>query len=97
MVSAKQKVDMLTGANVRCLTAKYLPPTNTMGSRIKIYDRHFEVSVTIPFNYTFNSASGGAVAYLIERGFDICGVNSSASKDEYIIIMNDWDSSKQLK
>tara|TARA_R100000458_G_C8181143_1_gene178152 strand:+ start:374 stop:652 length:279 start_codon:yes stop_codon:yes gene_type:complete len=83
----------LAGVSVRVLNFKYLGPTNTKGSRVKITDKWFGQSVTISSDYRFNNAAESAVAYLLERGWAVSGVNSESG----IIIMSEWDSDKQLR
>ena len=78
--------------NVRVFSFKYLGPTNHRGSRIKITDKWFGKSKTIPWDYTFNSSYEGAIAYLIDQGFDVASMNS----EEQIIIINGW-TSQELK
>ena len=87
----------LTAFNTRALNVKYLGPTNTKGARIKIIDRHFNQSITIPFNYEFQNALQGAVSYLLDNGWSVTGFNSECHKTEYIVILSIWDSSQQLK
>ena len=73
-------------SNVRVFSYKYLSPTNHRGSRIKITDKWFGKSKTIPYNYMFGSSYEGAIAYLMEQGFDVASMNS----EEQIIIINGW-------
>ncbi len=75
-------------ANIRVLSYKYLGPTTHRGSRIKITCKWFGKSKTIPYNYMFGSSYEGAIAYLIEQGFDVSSMNS----EEQIIIINGWTS-----
>jgi len=86
----------VTATNTRMLTVKYLCPTNTKGSRIKIIDRYFGKSITLGYNYYYTSALRGAVHWLIENGWDVQGHNSEACKDEYIVVIGTWDSEQQL-
>ena len=92
-----KQVKQLTAFNTRIINCKYLGPTNTQGSRIKLIDRRFETSVTIPYNYEYSSALEGAVDYLLDHGWDVAGFNSDCNKTEHIIIIRSWDSSQQLK
>ena len=92
-----RKVKELTGHNTRVLNIKYLGPTDTKGSRIKIIDRHFKQSITIPYDYEFSSALEGGVNYLLLNGWDVVGFNSECHKTEYIVIISNWDSSQQLR
>ena len=85
-----------TARNTRMLTVKYLCPTNTKGSRIKIIDRYFGKSITLSYNYKYTSALRGAVHWLIEHGWDVQAFNSAACKDEYVVVIGTWDSEQQL-
>ncbi len=95
-IDTYKKVKQLTAFNTRIINCKYLGATNTQGSRIKIIDRHFKESVTIPYNYEFSSTLEGAVHYLLEKGFDVVGFNSECHKTEYIIIIKTWDSTQSI-
>lgn len=59
--------------NLHAFTIKYLGATNTKGSRIKITSERFEQSITISYNHEFNSAIDCALAYLLNKGFNIVG------------------------
>ena len=88
-----EQVKSICGSDQRVLTCKYLGPTDFKGSRVKITDKRFKKSVTIPFDHLYNSTCEVAVAYLLERGWKVSGTN----EDIGIIIMSEWDSEKQLK
>ena len=79
--------------NQRVLEYKFLGQTNTKPARVKIIDRWFEKSITISYDTTYNSASQVAIAYIMERGWTVCGKNTESN----IIIMSDWDYDQQLK
>ena len=79
--------------NTRTLNYKYLPVTNTKGARIKITDKWFGKSVTIPFSYQYSSDYECVLAYLIDRGWKVQGMNTESQ----VIYMSEWDSSKQMK
>ena len=87
-----RKVKELTGCDTRILNFKYLGPTNTKGSRVKITDKRFQRSKTVAFDYRFTNAVEVAVDYLLSQGWDVAGTNS----DVGVIIMGSWDSDKQL-
>ena len=88
-----EQVKKICGFNQRILTCKYLGPTSTKCSRVKITDKRFKKSVTIPFGHTYNTVCEVAVDYLLERGWKVSGVN----EDLGVIIMSEWDSDKQLR
>ena len=80
-------------ANTRTLDYKYLSPTNHKGARIKIIDKWFKKSVTIPFSYEYSTAYENALAYLINKRWSVSGMNTESE----VIYMSRWDSDKQLK
>ena len=88
-----EKVRNLCGFNLRILHFKYLGPTNTKGSRVKIDDKYFSQSITIPYNYKYRSAAETAVAYLIEDGWAVEGINGEIG----IILMSEWGANRRLK
>ena len=74
--------------NVRVFSYKYFGHNN----RVKITDKWFKKTKTIPYDYTYDSAAETAVAYLMEQGFDVAGRNS----EEQIIVINGW-TTQELK
>tara|TARA_R110002110_G_scaffold385639_2_gene597271 strand:+ start:476 stop:748 length:273 start_codon:yes stop_codon:yes gene_type:complete len=88
-----EQVKSICGFNQRILTCKYLGATSTKSSRVKITDKRFKKSVTIPFDQLYNSTCEVAVAYLLERGWQVSGTN----EDLGVIIMSKWDADKQLR
>ena len=52
---------------MQALNTKYLPPTNTLGSRIKVMG--YGTSVTIPWNYSLDTRGNheAAIGKMIER------------------------------
>ena len=62
--------------NVNVIKVKYLGATNTKGSRVKIVSDRFKSSVTLGYNYEFNSALEIACDYLTKLGFDVIGCNN---------------------
>lgn len=79
--------------NQRVLNYKYLGATNTKQARVKIIDKCFKKSITIPYDTNFDTTSQVAIAYLMERGWNVCGKNTESC----IIIMSNWNGLKQLK
>lgn len=62
---------------------KYIGPTNTRGSRIKLTSYRFCSSVTIPYNNKYNNIYEQAEAWLLFKGFN-CEYISEA-KNGYAI------------
>lgn len=92
--SKEEQVFKLATFNMRVLQFKYLPWTERKPSRVKITDPRFKQSIIIPFDSDeYNHAGQVAVAYLLDKGWSVSGINSDAG----VIIMSDWDSNKQLR
>tara|TARA_R110000824_G_scaffold202465_2_gene386727 strand:- start:38 stop:382 length:345 start_codon:yes stop_codon:yes gene_type:complete len=91
--SKGEQVFKLATFNMRVLQFKYLPCTERKASRVKITDPRFKQSVIIPFDSEYTHAGQVAVAYLLEKGWSVSGINSDAG----VIIMTDWGSNKQLR
>jgi|TARA_R100000081_G_C4814411_1_gene173684 hypothetical protein len=70
---------------------KYLGPTNTKGSRIKLTDKWFGQSKTISYDYRFSSSMEGATSFLIKNGWTVLGRNG----EDMIILVKEWN--KRLK
>ena len=87
-----RKVKEITGMSTRILSFKYLGPTNTKGSRVKLIDKRFNRSKTIPYDYEFGHAVEVAVNYLLSEGWNVAGINCDAG----VIIMGERNSDKQL-
>jgi len=87
----EEQVFKLATFNMRVLGFKYLSP-GAKGAHVKITDPRFKKSVTIPFDNEYEHAGQVAVAYLLNKGWSVAGINSDAG----VIIMADWDSNKQL-
>jgi len=79
--------------NKHLITVKYLGPTNTRGSRVKLTSYRFKESVTLDYDYSFNSPLEQAKAHLDNIGFNIEG-SGEASDTEYMIISDTFKSIK---
>ncbi len=55
------------------LTVKYIGPTNSRGSRVKISSDRFEDSKTIPYDHSFNGALAQGHAWAQSHGFNLIG------------------------
>lgn len=78
--------------NFHAFEVKYLGPTNTKGSRIKITSKRFDQSITVPYSYEFNKASKQAVSELEKRGYVIVG--QAEFGDKTIILSTTFESFK---
>jgi putative transposon-encoded protein len=79
--------------NTRMLHYKYVGATNTKSSRIKITDKWFKKSITIPFSYEYSCTGDNVIAYLLKNNWCVSGIN----REDQIITIDGWDSDKQLK
>lgn len=71
---------------------KYVSPTNSAGSKVKIISEDYKESISIAYNYSFNSALDIAIDYLQNKGFEIIGTGNG--RDEQYVISSTF---KQLK
>ena len=63
----------MTLTNFHALTVKYLGPTDTKGSRIKITSERFEQSITISRDYSKSSWLDQAMELLQSKWFHVIG------------------------
>ncbi len=87
----KQTKELAT-FDLRVLNFKFQGATDFEGEVVVIKDRWFKKTVRISYDYRYNSAAQNAVDFLLRTGWDVAGVN----KDQGIIVINGWDSRKQL-
>ena len=57
--------------NLRMFEIKYLGPTNSRGSRLKITDTRFGKSVTLSKHYAFDDILSQAIVFLEEKGINV--------------------------
>lgn len=76
-------------ANTHVLSVDYIGATNYRGSRIKIGSDRFKQTKTIGYNHNYNSILGGAMEWLINKGFVIIGYGES--KNGYYIITSTFE------
>jgi hypothetical protein len=73
--------------NKIAILVKYLCPTNTLGSRVKLTLPRWEnKSLTIPYNYSLNNVSEMAETYLIENGVIV--ESEAEVENGFILIIN---------
>ena len=71
---------------------KYVGPTDYKGSKVKITSEAYKESISIAYNYSFNSDLDIAINYLQNKGFEIIGTGNG--KNEQYVISSIF---KQLK
>lgn len=70
--------------NFHLIEVRYLGPTDTKGSRVKLVSDRFKQSVTISYNYEFNNARDIAMDWLTRNGHNVVG--SGEVGDNYVIV-----------
>lgn len=78
-------VNLQPAPNMHVFTVKYLGPTNSRGSRIKIISDRFNQSITESYSYEIGSVTRQAEAYLREKGYAITGTGESKDNACYIM------------
>ena len=81
----------------RMFVVKYLGPTDTKGSRVKITDTRFYDSVTIAFDYTMDSVRDIAIQFLLNKKIKIEGFSCDDSKDLYHLFTLDFDTNMKVR
>lgn len=80
----------------RTFLVKFLPCTNTRGSRVKIIDCNFDGSIILSYDYEFRYTTDQAIYFLLEKGFDVEGV-ASANNNRDILICCKWTAQRLKK
>lgn len=81
--------------NLICAEVRYLSPTHSKGSRIKISLPRFEASKTIPYRYEGRDAEEGAVAWLRENGVE--PIARACGRDHVALILLSFDDMAKLE
>lgn len=76
--------------NFHILTVKFIGPTNTKPSRVKIISERFNDSVTIQYDHEFNGTLDNALDWCVNHGFDVVG--KGEGKNHYYIMTSTFDS-----
>lgn len=77
--------------NLRCIQVKYLGPTNTRGSRVKITENRLgsNDSITLPYDYKIGDDIQQAQKYLESRGINCLGY-TELNDTLAIIVSDSW-------
>jgi hypothetical protein len=76
------------------LQAKFIPATNTKGSRVKIISLRHNKSKIISYDYKYDNTKEIAVAYLEAQGVKICGFiapETTALNHSYILFTDNFE------
>lgn len=82
-------------SNYRIFEIKYLGPSYSSGSRVKINDLRFQESKTIPYMHQYRDTFEVAQAYL--RGLGIKLDGKGEGKDSYIAFTKNFETSIKTK
>lgn len=79
--------------NLRQIKVKYISPTNSRGSRVKIYepkryDSDKVKSVTLSYDYSIGDIMEQAYRYLVDKGFNV--IARASEYDNYIFLCDNW-------
>lgn len=79
--------------NLRQIKATFMPPTNTRGARVKIWEpkRYNDDKikpVILSFDYAIGDIQQQALNYLLEKGFNV--VARASDIDSYILLCDNW-------
>ncbi len=78
--------------NYNIIKIKYLPATNTRGSRVQLINERLQEKKTIPYNHIYNNAQDIAQNYLVQKGFHVIGQDVN-----YIILAPQNDTFLSIK
>jgi len=92
---AQGRVALPNIPNYRMFEVRYLGPTYSSGSRVKITDLRFEESKTIPYGYEYNSSYEVAQAYLKGLGIKLSGM--AEGPNGYFMWTNNFQTSIKQK
>lgn len=75
---------------LQMLDISYISPTNSRGTRIKIYDMRFDETIIIPYDYSHNQVLDGAIAWLKKNTF-LKPYGYGTTKHNYFIVIKPTD------
>lgn len=75
------------------IEVKYLPPTNTRDSRVKIASPYFKKSKTISWSYEYNSGVDHLAQLLIEKDIQVISRASLETKD---LVLISWEDGRRF-
>lgn len=69
----------------RSFRVKYLGCTNFRGTRVKIIDCNFGESVTLGFDYKFDTITRQAICFLLGQDFEVKGIINAGNNETIIL------------
>jgi hypothetical protein len=94
----KRTYNNVTIPSLHFIEVKYMGPTNTTGSRIKLTSLYFpNDSVTFPLNYSKNNIISQAEDILLTAGFKIKADGTNKLKGVEIIGVTEFEKIKGIK
>lgn len=76
--------------NTRVIKVRFLGPTDTRGSRVKLIEQRYNItdSVTLSYDYRIANVLEQAVQYLKNIGINVLGYGSD--NDNYYVFSDSW-------
>jgi hypothetical protein len=81
--------------NFHIIGVQFIGPSNSRGSRIKISSYRFGDSITVPYDYTYNSALDQASNLLKRLGYNVIGTGAFSEKHD-TVVTDTFESLKQM-
>ena len=81
--------------NLHAIQVKYLGPTNTLGSRVKLTSLRFGDSVTIDYDYSKASIVDMAVEWIANQASHTIFVGYSETPTGYILLLSTFEPLKE--
>jgi hypothetical protein len=75
--------------NLHLISVKYIGPSNSRGTRLKIESKRFNQSITLAYDYRIGNIRDQAVQFLQSKGFSILGSGEFGNTD--IIVSNTFN------
>ena len=72
--------------NFHVIEVKYLGPTNTRGSRVKLTSTRFNDSITLSTDYAHNTTVSQAIEWLEKHGQKVAGTAELSNNTDAILL-----------
>jgi hypothetical protein len=76
--------------NLLAIRVRYLGPTNTKGSRVKLEVPRFNIKKTIPYNDTIRRSEDNALSWLKEKGIEPFGECTDKKHESILVASFDY-------
>lgn len=83
--------------NLHAIEVKYLGPTNTLGSRVKLTSLRFKDSVIIDYDYSKNSIVEMAINWIANNASHTIFVGSAEMPSGFILLIDNFTPLRELR